>query len=225
MDELALDCPVLAGGDGNSTAADIDRSTDRKVAHDRWLVAALKSQWVDCWRELHSNEADYSYEYDRQGAQGASRLDFYLITKNIVNTLWSCNITKSPGSWPVDATILARLPQCKVTPRPQLKKAAWQTIAQMSPPKHATVGDPWTRAKAAMGELAAAIRREGGGTPHSQEAKPPVDNIRKKFWRSAHEGFMSRIWTRPAVSARHLCCSSDARTVRWNGTRKTYYKG
>eukprot|EP01012_Entosiphon_sulcatum_P034875 TRINITY_DN4427_c0_g2_i1.p1 TRINITY_DN4427_c0_g2~~TRINITY_DN4427_c0_g2_i1.p1 ORF type:complete len:1225 (+),score=71.74 TRINITY_DN4427_c0_g2_i1:3458-7132(+) len=196
LETLARSAPVIAGGDWNSTPTHLDRTTNR-CTNSSWIHDALEGEWVDVWREFRGAEREYTFHYVHQGVQGASRLDYFLVSRALMNSMASCTIAEETGSdhKPVDLEVLAALPECKVGVRPKpakLKASSWKAIADLPAPSNKSRGGIWEASKQALETLADAIRSESGVSPHLQEGRTRVKDLGSVFWRSAHSGFTSR---------------------------------
>ena len=189
LDELALEGNVIAGGDWNSTISLADRNAASRLEQpntrpgDRWITKALSSGWLEPWRETHPDEKQFTFRYWREGMEGASRLDYFLVTQGITNTICGCSILHNEGGsdhLPVELRLVALLPKCQVASKPRPNKISakgWKKINETLTSREPGPQTPvWERARTATVLLAQSIAQEDGRTPHVREARTRLND-------------------------------------------------
>jgi exonuclease III len=98
------DVPVIIGGDWNSTYSTGEPNTNPDVLYMKSIPSKLRSGWLnelcielelsDPYRALHPTRRDYTLT-PRGTKKNRSRLDFFLISNNILPFVHRCEISSS----------------------------------------------------------------------------------------------------------------------------------
>jgi exonuclease III len=98
------DIPVIIGGDWNSTYSTGDIKTNPDVLYMKSIPSRLRSGWLnelcmelelsDPFRALHPTRRDYTFT-PRGTKKNRSRLDYFLISNNILSFVNRCEIAAS----------------------------------------------------------------------------------------------------------------------------------
>lgn len=107
---------VILGGDFNVTPDDlIDRLPSRgqhRICNDTFVNLISDTNLTDCWRIRNPNTRQYSWFNPSDNGQ-YSRLDFWLIPHDMVNTISRCEISAAPLTDYCSVTLFLSLNKCK----------------------------------------------------------------------------------------------------------------
>ncbi len=100
--------PIILGGDWNATYSTNDVTTNPDIlimaappseVRSRWLEdICLKHKLVDPYRILHSDSEEFTYI--SKSGNNKSRIDFFLVSEDIIDKVGKCTISAS-----VDTTL------------------------------------------------------------------------------------------------------------------------
>jgi hypothetical protein len=98
------DIPVIIGGDWNTTYSTSDPSKNHDVLYMKSIPSKIRSGWLndictgfellDPFRAFHPTRRDYTY-IPRGNKKNRSRLDFFVISNNILPFVQRCEIASS----------------------------------------------------------------------------------------------------------------------------------